>query len=83
MIKYSEPFKLIEDDLKIAFQMTDELGWRPARPSKIAISIIKILKPNIPNPEIYKVTGTEFNTIRKWVLIICEELKIKQIYFKY
>jgi len=82
LVKYSEPFKLTEDDLTIAFKMADELGWRPARPSKIAVSIIKILKPNIPNPEIYKVCSTEFNTIKKWVIIICNELKIKQIYFK-
>jgi hypothetical protein len=82
LIKYSEPLKLTEDELKMAFQIVDELGWQPARPSKLAGAIIKILKPNISNPFLYKTIPTEFNTLRKWVIIICDELKIKQIYFK-
>lgn len=75
-------FGLTGNDFLKAIKIADEVGWVQAKPSSIALAIVRIVKPSLKNKEIYRLGRTEYFTMRKYTIYICEKLKIKQRWFK-
>ena len=75
-------FNIKDDELLRCIVYAERLGWLAAKPSTIALVLIRIVCPDISNSTIYHLGNTELQTMRKWTCICCEKLKIKNIHFK-
>jgi hypothetical protein len=75
-------FDLDSLELIKAIGYADVIGFQSAKPSSIALAIIRIIKPELSNKIIYKLGKTEFNTLKKWTVHICKLLNIEQIWFE-
>lgn len=76
-----ELFQLTDEEFVKSIDYARKTGWQTAHPSTIALAIIRIVKPEIPNILIYKLGRSEYQTLRRWTIFICMKLKIKQRWF--
>jgi len=74
-------FNLSDEELLLGISYAEKIGWLAAKPSTIALTIIRIIKKDYPNQLIYKLGKTEYQTMKKWTTKVCKILGINQIWF--
>ena len=50
-----------------AWELAEKLGWQSARPTTIAITIIKLVKPELQFTEIRRFCNVNVQTLRPWI----------------
>ena len=81
LTELSMVFKLTNDEFLKCIGYAEKVGWQSCKPSNIAIALIRIVKKDLKNKDIYKLAQTEFQTVRKYTCICCHLLNKKQIWF--
>ena len=71
-------FKLDEEEKSRAYKYAERVGWVMARPSTIAIVVLKLSKPKLQFCEIRKFCNTNVQTLKPWIVKCGRKLKIAQ-----
>jgi len=74
-------FSLNQREFLKAVDFARRLGWQSAKPSSIALAIIRLIKPEISNKTFYKVGKIEYKTLKKWTILCAHDLHVGQPYF--
>lgn len=74
-------FGLTNNDFLKAIKIADEVGWVQAKPSSIALAIVRIVRPSLKNKDIYRQGRTEYQTLKKYTDIVCSKTNRKNTFF--
>jgi hypothetical protein len=74
-------FSMIDEELITAINYANRLGWIQAKPTSIALALIRISKPDLRNSTIYAIGHINMQTLRQWVCFCCDKLDLEEHWF--
>jgi len=77
-------FSLTSKEMSTCVRYAEKIGWQSAKPSVMAFVIVRIVKKELGNKDFYRNNPYKigYNTLKKWVIVCCPLVRVRQVFFK-
>lgn len=72
-------FRLTKEEKTVAYGYVRRIGWQTARPTTVAITIIKLVRPQMKFKDIRKFCNVNAQTLRPWLVKFCIRLHLNEV----